>query len=83
MTIADYLSTATSPEMRAYMEQCNDVWCNDAVIGYVLLATKAADISGIDVQRLLTYLTDAFDGYSVDDAVVVTLTSHSLITDIR
>jgi hypothetical protein len=83
MTIADYLDSATSPEMRVYMEQCNDVWSNDAVIGYVLLAAKAADISDSDVQRLLTYLSDAFDGYSVDDAVVVTLTSHSLITDIR
>jgi len=83
MTIADYLDSATSPEMRAYMEQCNDVWSNDAVIGYVLLAAKAADISDSDVQRLLTYLSDAFDGYSVDDAVAVTLTSHNLITDMR
>ena len=71
MTIADYLSKATTPEMRDCMAYYRDVWSNDAVIGYVLLAAEAADISHKDVERLITYLADAFDGYSVDDAIAV------------
>ena len=45
-----------------------DRWCNQACLGYCILAAEAVEIDSATVQKILSELHQIFDMVSVNDA---------------
>lgn len=68
MTIKEFKSAFADPEMADFALDVIDIWSNDAVKGYLLIACKAQGMAEEQIEGLMCSLDAAFASTTVDDA---------------